>query len=96
MSHANARIDDAGRLLVPPEALEAAGLAGCSEFAFDVDPANGSVTLTAVVDDEDDDSWANTPEFLDQLDRGLEDSREGRFRRLTVTQLRELMTGGNA
>jgi bifunctional DNA-binding transcriptional regulator/antitoxin component of YhaV-PrlF toxin-antitoxin module len=88
-----ASMDSEGRLLVPVEALRAAGIEGCVQFVLDSDPENGQVTLSAAPID---DSWAYTPEDLASLERGKADSRAGRVRRLTESQIRDLMKMGNA
>lgn len=83
-------VDSEGRLLVPAEALRAAGISDCLEFVVDADPENGQVTLSASPP-EDDDSWVFTPEDLESLERAKEDSRAGRVRQLTESQIRALM-----
>lgn len=43
------------------------------------------------MDIPEEDEWAYTPEHLRRLERALQDSREGRVRRLTEVELDQLV-----
>ena len=81
-----ATLDDEGRLAVPAEALDAAGIGGCIDFAVAIDTESGAVTLTAVADD-DDDSWADSPQVRADIAASIRDVAEGRVFRMTKTEL---------
>ena len=85
-----AKVDHEGRLLVPAEVLEAAGVRGCTEFAVEIDEESRSLTLTAVTP-EDDDSWAHAPDIRAAIDEGLRDSAEGRVYKMSRSDLEQFV-----
>lgn len=76
-----------GRLRLPVEARRRLALDDETEFEIEVDEATESIILRPASPPDDDDSWAYTPEHLALLAEAHRDSREGRVRRLTESEL---------
>ncbi|MFN2569245.1 MAG: hypothetical protein ABR564_06555 [Candidatus Dormibacteria bacterium] len=66
------------------------GLDGPATFQAEV--RDGALVLNPAMVIPRGDRWANTPEHRAQLDKALEDSREGRVREVTEDQL-DLLAG---
>jgi bifunctional DNA-binding transcriptional regulator/antitoxin component of YhaV-PrlF toxin-antitoxin module len=79
------KVDAEGQLVVPADVLRAAGMVGCVEVSADVE--KGRVILTTVDFDDDDDSWADTPEVRAAIEESIRDGAEGRVYRMSRSDL---------
>lgn len=77
-----------GRLTVPAAARQALQLEGPTEFELEVTP--DEIILRPAIIIPRADAWAYTPEHIRELDRALEDGRQGRTQRLTEQELERL------
>lgn len=74
-----------GRVTIPATARRELGVEG--EAQFEVDVEREAIVLRPAVVLRRADAWAYTPEHRRLLGRAHADSREGRVRRLTESQL---------
>lgn len=81
-------VDEAGRLTLPPEALEMLRVAGETAVEVQVDQESGAITLTPA---EEDDSWLYTPEIIAAVRRAEADIKAGRMRHMTEAELRDYL-----
>lgn len=77
-----------GRVTIPAAARREIGVEG--ETQFEVDVEDDTIVLRPAVVMTREDAWAYTPEHRRLLAKAHRDSREGRVRRLTETQLARL------
>lgn len=78
-----------GRITVPAAARRELGISGEAEFAVAVE--GDSLVLTPAVVLSRADAWAYTPEHRRRLAQAHRDSREGRVRKLTESELERLV-----
>lgn len=78
-----------GRLTVPAAARRELGIDGEVEFELEVVRDRISLLPNNAVDHYDD-SWADTPEHRERMERARRDVEDGRVYRLTVTELKQL------
>jgi AbrB family looped-hinge helix DNA binding protein len=79
-----------GRLTVPAEVRRALGIAGETEFEYEVDPGSDAIILRPAVVLRREDAWAYTPEHRAQLEGAHADVAAGRMRRLSEDELAAL------
>jgi AbrB family looped-hinge helix DNA binding protein len=77
-----------GRVTIPAAARRELGVEG--ETQFEVDVESEAIVLRPTVLMTREDAWAYTPEHRSVLAKAHRDSREGRVRRLTESQLARL------
>lgn len=77
-----------GRLTLPASARRSLGLEGEADFQVDLD--RHAVVLRPAVVMTMEDAWAYTPGHRRLLERAHKDSREGRVRELTESQIERL------
>ena len=82
-------MDETGQLTVPEEARRALGLSGVTAFELDIDADGGVLVLRSAAARE---AGAGdfTPEQLESIARGVNDSREGHVHRLSEADLLKL------
>lgn len=80
-----------GRLTLPADARRRLGLVGGAEFEVEVDDEGDALVLRPVVVLRREDAWAYTPEHRALLATAHEDSRAGRVRRVSESDLRRLV-----
>ena len=83
-------MSEGGRITLPADARRRLGVEGPAEFEVEVDEAQDALILRPVVALRREDAWAYTPEHRALLERGHRDSREGRVRELTESELEAL------
>lgn len=79
-----------GRLTLPADARHALGLEGEVEFEVEVDDEHDAVVLRPTVVLRREDAWAYSPEHRHLLARAHADSREGRVRLLSESELHRI------
>jgi bifunctional DNA-binding transcriptional regulator/antitoxin component of YhaV-PrlF toxin-antitoxin module len=83
-------MNTSGRLTLPAETRRALGLEGSAEFEVEIDPESDALILRPAIVLRREDAWAYTPEHRALLAKAHKDSREGRVRRMTESQLLKL------
>lgn len=87
----NIEMNEGGRITLPVDARRRLGLEGPTEFEVEVDEGQDALILRPVVALRREDAWAYTPEHRTLLERAHRDSREGRVRELTESELEALV-----
>jgi len=83
-------MNNAGRLTLPAETRRALGIDGAAEFEVEVDEQSDALILRPAIVLRREDAWAYTPEHRALLAKAHEDSRRGRVRKVTESQLARL------
>ena len=83
-------VDDAGTFTIPPEALEALGIAAGGELDVEIARDNGWAEVILRSHIPDDDAWLYTEENLEGIRRSREDVAAGRVYRMSEADLRKL------
>jgi AbrB family looped-hinge helix DNA binding protein len=80
-------MNDSGRLTVPADVRRKLGIEGEAEFEVEVDVDSDTIVLRPAVVLRREDAWAYTAEHRGLLEQAHRDSREGRVRELTESDL---------
>ncbi|MGI8425647.1 MAG: AbrB/MazE/SpoVT family DNA-binding domain-containing protein [Actinomycetota bacterium] len=83
-------MNETGRLTLPADARHRLGLEGETEFEVEVDTDQDAVILRPAMLLRREDAWAYTPEHRKLLARAHQDSKKGRVRKMTESQLRDM------
>jgi len=83
-------MNTSGRLTLPAETRRALGLEGSAEFEVEIDTESDALILRPAVVLRREDAWAYTPKHRALLAKAHEDSRAGRVRKMTESQLAKL------
>jgi len=87
-------MNTSGRLTLPAETRRALGLEGSAEFEVEIDAESDALILRPAIVLRREDAWAYTPEHRARLAEAHRDSRAGRVRRMTESQLAKLGAKG--
>ena len=83
-------MNSTGRITLPTTIRKLLKLEGETEFEVEELQDGDGIVLRPVVVMRRQDAWTYTPEMLESIQRGLEDIREGRVRKATEADFREL------